>query len=300
MEKNHWIKTINKIIPYMTRESLSKHYRNSWDVGRHNNITFELHLILQGSCQFEVEGSTFLLQEGQAIIIRPEAFHVATQVFQPFLRISLPFFIQDLSLLPEGFPAEKAYFIFHTTPAIRQICSNILKEHDEPTPCFHQEMMSLLFSQLWIQIFQLITPRTVLEERNQNTMRSDIQNIDYFFSCFYTENRSRKALADLMHCSERHVNRILMQLYGLNYRQLKQKSQMEQAEYQLRETDKSISEICTAIGYTDETTFYKTFKARYHMTPQEYRKKAKEDARKPAHADSAAAKHSRGGCDGQK
>ena len=115
MEKNHWIKTINKIIPYMTWESLSKHYRNSWDVGRHNNITFELHLILQGSCQFEVENSTFGLQEGQAIIIRPEAFHVATQVFQPFLRLSLPF-LSRISLCSQRAFRRKKPILFFISP----------------------------------------------------------------------------------------------------------------------------------------------------------------------------------------
>ena len=104
------------------------------------------------------------------------------------------------------------------------------------------------------------------------TKSSDIHTIEMFFSSEREDKCTRKNLAQQLHCSERQVNRILMQLYGMNFRQKKQQTRIDYAKFLLRNTDKKISEICTLVGYADETAFYKSFKANCQMTPQEFRR----------------------------
>lgn len=275
MERNNWIKTLNNDISYLTCESLDWDVRDKWDVNRHSNITFELHIILQGSCQLEVESTHFGLEAGQAIIIRPGVFHSSLGTSSPILRFTLAFWIQAHSLLNNAFPADEPFILFEVNSAIRRICHEILKEHDTPAPLFHEEMISALLSQLWILISRSILPQNSSSSTAVITTFSNIRTIELFFAECTKSQKSRKDLANLMHCSERQVNRILLQLYGMSFRQKKQQARMDYAKFLLRNTDKKIFEICFLVGYTDETAFYKAFKANCKMTPQEFRRRFK-------------------------
>ena len=47
---------------------------------------------------------------------------------------------------------------------------------------------------------------------------------------------------------------------------------MDEARNLLRETNASVAEVCTRVGYVDVKHFVKTFKAETGLTPGEYRK----------------------------
>ena len=48
---------------------------------------------------------------------------------------------------------------------------------------------------------------------------------------------------------------------------------LKEAKYLLLHSDKTISSISENLGFTNRTHFYKLFKAKYGLTPNEYRKK---------------------------
>lgn len=274
MEKNNWSKSINKAVPYLSWESITRDIRTKWQSNRHSNITFELHVILQGSCEIEVDDTPITLRTGQAAIIQPGVFHAALSNTEPFLRFTLGFFVQDPSLLSSAFPEGQPYIIFDTSEDMQQLCFSILRENDYPNPCFGQEMISVLLSQLWILIFRAILPEKAFSQNSTQASFSDIRTIELFFSGDSKQKKcTRRELAELLHCSERQVNRVLLQLYGMNFRQKKQQTRMDRAKFFLRNTDKKISEICSLVGYSDETTFYKAFKENCQMTPQEFRRR---------------------------
>lgn len=277
MEKNNWNKPINSFIPYLTWESLSKNIRHTWNVNRHSNITYELHLILEGSCQVEIEDTRFVLNTGQAVIIRPGVFHSALSTSTPFLRFTLAFFIKNPALLFNSLPEEKPFMLFDTTPEIQELCHHILREHDRNLPCFSEEMLSSMFSQLWILLVRSLMPEETFSSSATLTELNDIRVIELFFSTDSKKQCTRKALSELLHCSERQVNRILFQLYGMNFRQKKQQARIDRAKFLLRNTDQKISEICILVGYADEAAFYKAFKANCNMTPQEFRSQNKQN-----------------------
>lgn len=270
MDKNNWGKSLHKVIPYLTWESLSKDFRTDWSTVRHNNIPFELHIILEGSCLFEVETTALPMKAGQAVIVRPEAFHSALKFSDPFLRFTLAFFVKDTELMTQELMGGEPYLFFEPKPEILDLCHKILAEYDSNTP-FCQEMVSSLLTQFWILLFRDIFPEEMLVPKTSLTITDDVPEIDHFFSNLSAEACTRKNLAKILHCSERQVNRILLQNYGMNFRQKKQQSRIEHAKFLLRSTDKKIAEICTLVGYSDVAAFHKIFKTSCGMTPQEFR-----------------------------
>lgn len=272
MKKNNWIKTLENTIPYLTWRGISKEFRNYWgnEPIHHNNITFELHILLSESCVFEIENTTITLKKGQALIIWPGVYHGCISYVEPLMRFTIAFNIQDSKFLSESLEGDVSYIIFQTTPCIQNLCYEILQEYDHPTYGFNEEMLGALFSQFWILIFRCLAPGQSSPFSLKTTY--DIATIDHFFNCAASDNCTRKNLAKLIHCSERQANRILLQIYGMTFYEKKQTSRIEKAKYLLRNTDDSIINIASMVGYSDIKTFKKVFNGICKMTPEDFRK----------------------------
>ena len=271
---NNWIKTLNKTIPYLEYPSLAKKSRSVWISQRHNHITHELHIILQGSCKVEIASEIINLQAGQALLICPNAFHCSIETSVPFLRFSISFLMAHESAIRCSAGKESPYILFHATPEILRMCYETFEEYDTINSICKHEMLSALLSQLLIHAFRII---------QQKTSTSNVDTADYFMfqiiDDFFAipikpieKNYSRKALAESLHCSERQLNRLIYKLYGITFEQKRLQARMDYAKFLLHKTDNTIAEICTLVGYTSESTFYRFFKSNCGMTPQEFRR----------------------------
>lgn len=272
---NNWTKTLSKTIPYLEYPSLAKESRGVWISQRHNHITCELHIILQGNCRVEIENEIINLKAGQALLIHPNAFHCNIETSVSFLRFSISFLMTDESAIWGNSEKEKPYILFHASPTMLQTCYEVFEEYDSGNPAWKQEMLSALLSQLLIRTFRII--------QQKKTSSSDADTTDYFtfhiIDAFFAipikpieKDYSRKALAESLHCSERQLNRLIYKLYGITFEQKRLQARMDYAKFLLRKTDNTVAEICTLVGYTNESTFYRFFKTNCGMTPQEFRR----------------------------
>ena len=60
---------------------------------------------------------------------------------------------------------------------------------------------------------------------------------------------------------------------GSTFKELLQQKRLNQATQLLCETRLSVSDIISAVGYDNTSYFYRIFKERYELTPNQYRKK---------------------------
>lgn len=247
-------------------------YCNSWNTARHCNANYELHIVLKGNCKLDVTSKIYTLEAGNAIVIAPNEYHMPHVTSSDFLRLSIPFSLSEHHLskaLRQAIPTSK---IFPLTEALSRLSSLILEELSGIQP-FSEDLLPALLSQLMITIFRELG---VCDSSGNSTAkapadwRTDV--IDTFFednmACYGTEEQ----LADALHISKRQLARVLLEHYGMNFRQKLLVTRMDHAGWLLRTTDKSIGEICSIVGYNSETTFFKNFKNHYDVTPLQYRK----------------------------
>ena len=71
------------------------------------------------------------------------------------------------------------------------------------------------------------------------------------------------------------LSKLIKQQTQRNFKELLQSRKFYRAEELLRDTKLSINDIITAVGYENNSYFFKRFKAKYKMTPTAYRKKMK-------------------------
>ena len=216
-------------------------YCNDWNTARHCNANYELHIILKGACKLDVTSK-------------------------------IPFSLSEHHLAKSLRQAIPTSMVFGLTPELSQLSYRILEEL-AGTQAFSADLLPALLTNLMISVFRTLRVCDSAGNSPANmpaNWRTDV--IDSFFednmACYGTEEQ----LADALHISKRQLARVLLEHYGMNFRQKLLGTRMDHAGWLLRTTRKSIGEICSIVGYNSETTFFKNFKNHYDMTPLQYRK----------------------------
>lgn len=81
-----------------------------------------------------------------------------------------------------------------------------------------------------------------------------------------------EALAQHFSFSPSYMSRLIKKYFGISYSQLLQSIRLEKACELLQNTDMSITDVCSQIGYENESYFIKIFHNTFHTTPYRYRK----------------------------
>jgi AraC-like DNA-binding protein len=81
-------------------------------------------------------------------------------------------------------------------------------------------------------------------------------------------------LAGIAYVSEAHFIRTFRGTFGETPHRYLQRRRVERAMFMLRETDRSVSEICLDVGFTSLGTFGRTFRRLVGQSPTAYRKEA--------------------------
>ena len=268
-----WELPLSSRIPYLAWGGLAPASRCCWTTPRHSNTCYELHIILEGTCNLAFDTQSYDLSLGQAVLIAPNVFHAPSGVSESFCRFSLSFSLsKDLAdaLLTVD---REGYLLFEPGGQVVSLCRDILRELDEDV-FLNRELVSALFSQLMILCLRMVRgdKACVSDAGKPLTQEDEIERIDNFFAIFPPEQQTREELAKYLHCSQRQLIRKMQALYGVSFREKLIASRMDLAKYLLRSTDKSVNEISSAVGYADNAAFFRIFRQHTGMTPAHYRK----------------------------
>ena len=108
-----------------------------------------------------------------------------------------------------------------------------------------------------------------VEESNRRLLRArDAIDRDY------AQPLDIPTLARVAHVSEAHFIRTFSATFGETPHRYLQRRRVERAMFLLRETDRSVSEICLDVGFASLGTFGRTFRDVVGASPTEYRKRA--------------------------
>lgn len=88
-------------------------------------------------------------------------------------------------------------------------------------------------------------------------------------------------LAGIAHVSEAHFIRVFRSAFGETPHRYLQRRRVERAMFLLRETDRSVTEICFDVGFGSLGTFSRTFSAMVGEPPTTYRWRATDLRRVP-------------------
>jgi AraC-like DNA-binding protein len=87
----------------------------------------------------------------------------------------------------------------------------------------------------------------------------------------YAEPLDIRAVAAVAHVSEAHFIRSFRAVFGETPHHYLQRRRVERSMFLLRETDRSITDICFDVGFTSRGTFSRTFREIVGEAPSDYR-----------------------------
>ena len=87
----------------------------------------------------------------------------------------------------------------------------------------------------------------------------------------YAEPLDVRAVASVAHVSEAHFIRSFRAVFGETPHRYLQRRRVERSMFLLRETDRSVTDICLDVGFNSLGTFSRTFREIVGETPSVYR-----------------------------
>jgi AraC-like DNA-binding protein len=90
----------------------------------------------------------------------------------------------------------------------------------------------------------------------------------------YAQPLNVPALARIAHVSEAHFTRTFRATFGETPHRYLQRRRVERAMFLLRDTDRSVTDICFQVGFSSPGTFSRTFRDIVGRSPRTYRKHA--------------------------
>jgi AraC-like DNA-binding protein len=87
----------------------------------------------------------------------------------------------------------------------------------------------------------------------------------------YAEPLDVRAVAAVAHLSEAHFSRSFRTTFGETPHRYLQRRRVERSMFLLRETDRSVTDICFDVGFMSLGTFSRTFREIVGETPSDYR-----------------------------
>jgi len=89
--------------------------------------------------------------------------------------------------------------------------------------------------------------------------------------CAYAEPLDVRTVAAVAHVSPAHFSRSFRAVFGETPHRYLQRRRVERSMFLLRETDRSVTDICLDVGFSSLGTFSRTFREIVGETPSGYR-----------------------------
>lgn len=235
----------------------------------HNHSRFELHIVLEGTCQVDVEGSSHLVSAGYAICIAPGQHHRLIPTTSDPKRLTVGLSMHENSFQVKLAEVLSQQNIYQMPQPVLELVRSIMKESCMKHP-FYREVMRSQMAELVVMFLRLVGMEEQTDAPDRETFRPQDVIDNYFEECL-AHNPCADDLAAKLHISRRHLNRILQSIYGKGFREKLLLARMDRAKWLLRHTDKSIGVVAGEVGYAHDSAFRQTFRQQFGMTPFEYR-----------------------------
>ena len=236
------------------------HYRNMWII----------HVVKSGKVSIETEGHKYVLSENDTYIVRPN--ELTTQTADSQNPCELYFFAFSGALAEEiinktcfkngvTFSHLKNTEFYQKLPQVIQK----LKKIPQRSISTYKYLFDLL------SYFEASDEPSPLKANNDTYYQKYIFSVQEYIQLNYSKSIKISEIATKLGLSRSHLYRVFKNAKGMSIEEYLIEIRTRAAKTLLSETQFSCTSIASLVGYSHYATFFRIFKQRTGLTPQEYR-----------------------------
>lgn len=285
---NSWVINNSKLMKKSEDISIHKHDRfTRFDKHKHDYL--ELVFVYSGSIRQIVDDKSIEMKKGEILIMDMNVEHSIEESGENDIAINVlikkEFFdwvfmnqIADNDLM-SNFIVKSLYekdkfkrFLYFKTSDNKKVWDfmiNILMEYyDNKTgmKTAIRAYMILLFNEL-LRDYNRYLPNNIIYKIDSS---ATVEIMKYIGNDY--RNIVLKDLAEHFNYSTDYMGKLVKKITGKTFNELRRDIRMRRAKYLLKNSNMSISDVISRVGYSNLSYFYKQFREDTGITPDEYRK----------------------------
>ncbi len=235
----------------------------AFDFPLHSHYNLEICICTCGEVSAECNGKKVLLRKGNAMIAFSNDIHgyTSTESGSLIMIIVSPrlFFEEMRSTLSkryENFCLSDQSEVLHLAYKLQEYVET------------NDELLSIGYASLLLaHLIKGLPEKSPASRMDEDAFTSIIQ----YISAHFTEKMTLRSVAGKFGINYFNLSKLFRQKLSLTFLQYLHILRAETAKALLKNTDRSMTEICYESGFSDVRTFNRVFKQVYQMTPSEAR-----------------------------
>lgn len=233
----------------------------------HHHTGVEIHIMENGHQEYAIDGHTYLVEEGQYLLIPPMCSHRILSNAPHTTKFSITFNTDDTWLNDH----RRHSHVGTVSDRVRDVIHLIVTEYAE-----RRQLSDTLIGGWVFECIVLLLRESGMEEQTIHT-QEESDDPRYLMAVQFIKDNIEQApaiseVAQYCHLSEKQLSRLFAAAGDLTVAQYIRAQRIRRIEQMLTEGRLSIKEISERMNFTDEHYFNAFFKKHAGMTPGKYRR----------------------------
>ncbi|MDQ0059046.1 helix-turn-helix domain-containing protein [Paenibacillus harenae] len=248
----------------------------------HYHMAYEVYYLFSGERNFFIRDSVYHVHPGDLVLIGSNAVHKTTERSTPnhervVLHIEQAYLSElsseDKDLLFAPFAADHPVVKLNLKERmhVEQLLGSLLRELSECPPGYRLHIRNMTI-ELLLFIARHFLKRKAMPDIELTPVQRKVTDITRHINLHFREPLQLDDLAKQFFISKGHLCRVFKEVTGFGFTQYINVTRVKEAEYLLRETDWSVTQVSEQCGFENFSHFGKVFKKLSGLSPRAYRK----------------------------
>ena len=253
---------------------------------RHYHEKFEIYYLLQGERNYFIDQRSYHVKKGDLVLINKNLLHKTSTIDQnnpEHERILIQFDQSLFSSLAAEMKIAELFNIFKKKENVLSLnpeqqlwleeeLFNLTAEHKKENTAENLLYIKIMIVELLIFIKRISLKSAAQNLDYPNQKHKNISEIAAYINQNFKKSLSLSQLAAKFNYSSAYLSRAFKEVTGFNFVEYKNNVRIKEASKLLLQSDLSVTEIATEVGYNNITHFGRIFKEFTELSPLEYRK----------------------------
>lgn len=273
MNQQQVLRKLNSKLLYV---STSK-YEGDWHSTMHSHYFTELFYVVSGKGSFMVEDEIFSVKESDLVIINPNIVHTEKSYNEnPLEYIVLGVDGIAFNFNMESTATQYSVFNFHENKKeIVIFLMSLLREVEDKKPNYELICQNLLEVLLIMIMRNADYKLSITDVVMSKKISKECSKVKRYLDSKYAEDITLDKLAEITHMSKYYIIHAFTKYSGVSPINYLINKRIEESKNLLENTDHSIAQIASSIGFSSQSYFSQAFKKSMGISPNEYRKSKK-------------------------